>query len=158
MHIVKTFDTHSYFYWIESIGFVSFVLWYSWLMKNMSIWNMLIFVLMSHFSSGILHVQIVISHWMSETCEHETQNDHYLHTLKTTMDIDCHPSVDWVHLGLQFQVAHHMFPRLPRCRLRDATKMVEHICRNNDLIYDKSTFVNANVRLLKNMYNVSSLI
>lgn len=38
--------------------------------------------------------------------------------LATTMDVDCYPWLDWFHGGLQFQVVHHLFCRLPRHNLR----------------------------------------
>ena len=46
--------------------------------------------------------------------------DGWLRTqLATTLDVDCPPWLDWLHGGLQFQVAHHVFPRVPRHNLRE---------------------------------------
>lgn len=35
-----------------------------------------------------------------------------------SMDVDCSWYMDWFHGGLQFQVVHHLFPRIPRHNLR----------------------------------------
>ena len=40
----------------------------------------------------------------------------YITQMRTTMNVDTHPLLDWVHIGLQFQVEHHLFPRLPRAQ------------------------------------------
>ena len=120
------------------------------------------FVLISHITSGLLHLQIVISHWASETYEEkyvkDTSTNHYMHTLNTTIDVDCHEYMDWLHLGLQFQTVHHMFPRLPRHRLRQATEMVSLICKKYNLPYKKASFYEANMILIKNMHNVANNI
>jgi len=43
------------------------------------------------------------------------------------MNVKTHPWFDWVHIGLQFQIEHHLFPRLPRHNLRTAREMVKEV-------------------------------
>ena len=38
--------------------------------------------------------------------------------LKGSLDVDCPPWMDWFHGGLQFQVEHHLWPKIPRHNLR----------------------------------------
>lgn len=38
----------------------------------------------------------------------------------STLNISCPASLDWFHGGLQFQIEHHLIPRLPRHHLRRA--------------------------------------
>ena len=81
--------------------------------------------------SGILHVQIVLSHWSMHTYEGRAYNgaddEWYVTTMRTTMNVDTPPLLDWVHVGLQFQIEHHLFPRLPRHNLRIARDMVRAV-------------------------------
>ena len=51
----------------------------------------------------------------------------YITTFRTTMNIATPPPLDWVHIGLQFQVEHHLYPRLPRHNLRAAREMVREV-------------------------------
>lgn len=149
---------NKYLFHIERLGFIFFVCWYVSLVYFMKSWKeRIVFVLLSHVTSGILHVQIVISHWACETFG-DQKDDHYLHTLKTTMDVQCASCIDWVHLGLQFQVAHHLYPRLPRYRLRQATAYVIDICKEHDLPYLSHSFVGANLLLYNTMYQVTQRI
>lgn len=46
----------------------------------------------------------------------------------TTLNIDCPTWLDWFHGGLQFQVEHHLWPRLPRHNLRRARDLVQAFC------------------------------
>ena len=43
------------------------------------------------------------------------------------MNVATPPPLDWVHIGLQFQVEHHLYPRLPRHNLRAAREMVREV-------------------------------
>merc|ERR1712054_561979 len=47
--------------------------------------------------------------------------------MRTTMNVKTHPWFDFAHIGLQFQVEHHLCPRLPRHNLRIARDMVKEV-------------------------------
>ena len=85
-------------------------------------------VMVSHAVAGILHVQIVLSHWSMHSYEGRAytggDDEWYITTMRTTMNVATEPLLDWTHIGLQFQVEHHLFPRLPRHNLRAARDMV----------------------------------
>jgi len=88
-------------------------------------------VMVSHAVAGILHVQIVLSHWSMHSYEGRAytgpDDEWYITTMRTTMNVKTHPLLDWVHICLQFQVEHHLFPRLPRHNLRIARDMVKEV-------------------------------
>jgi len=52
----------------------------------------------------------------------------YIYQVATTLNIDCPKYMDWFHGGLQFQVEHHLWPRLPRHSLRRARDLVKAFC------------------------------
>merc|ERR1711871_922689 len=100
--------------------------WFSTLVSYTSSWpELAAYVIISHGFSGILHVQITLSHFCMETFTKEQpvytsdDNDWFKVQLATTMDVDCPQWMDWFHGGLQFQIEHHLFPRLPRHNLRE---------------------------------------
>jgi delta8-fatty-acid desaturase len=88
-------------------------------------------VMVSHAVAGVLHVQIVLSHWSMHSYEGRAytgpDDEWYITTMRTTMNVATHPLLDWTHIGLQFQVEHHLFPRLPRHNLRIARDMVKEV-------------------------------
>ena len=105
-----------------------------------SILHLVVFLLISHQVCGLVHLQIVLSHFAMETYEGlgytPTTRDFIKAQLATTMDVECSPSFDWFHGGLQFQVTHHLFPRLPRHRLREVLeKYVKPLCKKYDIKY-----------------------
>jgi len=76
--------------------------------------------------------------------------------LRTTMDIDCPEWFDWFHGGLQFQVEHHLFPRIPRHNLRQVRKLVEEYCRLIGLEYKSLGFMEANGVVFKTLAKIAT--
>ena len=63
----------------------------------------------------------------------------------TTMNVSCPSYMDWFHGGLQFQVEHHLLPRLPRRHLREAMELhVRPFARRWGLPYHAYSFWQSN--------------
>ncbi len=110
-----------------------------------------LWALVSHGVGGLLHVQIVLSHWSMDTYHGHAYNtaddEWYKMQLKTTMNVATHPWLDWVHIGLQFQIEHHLFPRLPRHNLRFAREMVRKVCSKHGIKYHEPGFFAGNLEM-----------
>lgn len=64
--------------------------------------------------------------------------------LRTTVDVICSPSIEFIHGGLHLQVTHHLFPRLPRHNLREASLLVKEFANEQGLEYAEFGFVEGN--------------
>lgn len=120
------------------------------------------FLLLSHALAGIsLHVQITMSHFKMETYKGRPyaandDSDGWLHTqLAGSLDIDCPAWLDWVHGGLQFQVEHHLFPRVPRHNLRHVQGLIKQFCVEHGLTHTCRSFFQANVETITHMASVA---
>jgi len=108
---------------IEFLAEVLFLSWLSGLCSLLPTWpHVVFFLLVSHGIAGLLHVQITISHFSMEKYSgrgFKDDTESWAHIqLATTMDVECPPYLDWFHIGLQYQIEHHLFPRIPRHNLR----------------------------------------
>lgn len=107
-------------------------------------------VLVSHAASGILHVQICLSHFPLDVylVEDGVEWDWYTQQLSTCLNVAT--SVDWFHGGLQFQTEHHLWPRLPRHQLRHARFLVRETLQSMDKLdmYNEKSFLRGNLFLL----------
>nr|AAO13090.1 delta-6-desaturase [Camellia sinensis] len=116
----------------------------------------LMFVLASFAVSGIQHVQFCLNHFSSivyvgppsgtDWCGKQTRG---------TLDITCPSWVDWFHGGLQFQIEHHLFPRLPRSQLRKVSPFVRELCKKHNLPYDTASFWKANALTVRTLRNAA---
>ena len=126
----------------------------------------LLYVLFSHALAGLLHVQICLSHFSMATyhdCGGENvkgknfkgSDEWFRMQVATTMNIDCPWYMDWFHGGLQFQIEHHLWPRLPRHNLRYASKLVKKFCEENNIHYHMPKWFQAQKELIQSLKEVA---
>lgn len=79
--------------------------------------------------------------------------------VRTTMDVQCAPYLDFLHGGLHMQVSHHLFPRLPRHNLRECRdRFVKPLADKWGLGYQEYTFTKGNGRVLKVLKDVADQV
>lgn len=88
--------------------------------------------------------QIVLSHFSRSTADLGPQESFFARQLRTTVDVVCSPSIEFIHGGLHLQVTHHLFPRLPRHNLREASLLVKEFAKEQGLEYAEFGFVDGN--------------
>ncbi|XP_074562730.1 delta(8)-fatty-acid desaturase 2-like [Curcuma longa] len=135
---------------LEILGVVVFWIWFPLLVSCLPSWSeRVLFVLASFAVAGIQHVQFCLNHFSTNVYVGPPQaNDWFQTQTMGTLDIACPPWMDWFHGGLQFQVEHHLFPRLPRAQLRRVAPIVRELCLKHGLPYNSFSFWEANVRTI----------
>ncbi|XP_054793543.1 acyl-lipid (9-3)-desaturase-like [Prosopis cineraria] len=130
----------------ELLGLLVFWIWYPLLVSCLPNWcERILFVIVSFSVTGIQHVQFCLNHFSTSVCVGQpNSNDWFEKQTSGTLDLKCSAWMDWFHGGLQFQVAHHLFPRIPRCHLRKISPLVIELCRKHDLPYNCVSFWKAN--------------
>jgi acyl-lipid Delta6-acetylenase / acyl-lipid (9-3)-desaturase len=144
---------------MELVTLSTFLVWVSVLVCSLPLYERGLWLLLSHAFAGILHVQICISHFTMDVYHGHAYNDSSDEWFKmqcnTTMNVDCPRWMDFVHGGLQFQIEHHLFPRLPRHNLREARALVKPFCEKWKVRYHEKTFFDSNVELVKGLKSVA---
>jgi len=106
---------------------------------------------------GILHIQLELSHFCKTMMPLNdcTMTNFVIFQLQTTRNIDCPEYLDWFHGGLQFQIEHHLFPRIPRHNLRKVMPFVKELCKKHNIEYEMKPFLSALVDILTDMKHVA---
>ena len=144
--------------WLELIGIIVFWTWFGYGILYLRIptaKDRLIFLLVSNMVSSPLHVQIVLSHFAMSTADLGPHESFPQRMLRTTMDVDCPPWLDFFHGGLQFQAIHHLYPRMPRHNLRKAQKLVREFCADVEIPYSIYGFYDGNKRVISLLSDVA---
>jgi delta8-fatty-acid desaturase len=129
---------------MEWIGIGVFFLWYGALLAHLPTVSIrIMYVLVSYILTCPLHVQITLSHFGMSNLSRPGEN-FPAHQLRTTMDIECPAWLDWWYGGLQYQVVHHLFPRLPRHHFVLAVPLVQQFCKDAGLRYYLYSFATGN--------------
>ncbi|KAF9870395.1 fatty acid desaturase [Colletotrichum karsti] len=145
-------------HWLEVAGQVFFWTWFGYGIVYKSIpnnWNRFVFVMVSHILQSPLHCQITLSHFAMSTADLGPHESFPQKMLRTTMDVDCPTWLDFFHGGLQFQVVHHMYPRIPRHNLRKTQKLVQEFCNDVGIPYALYGFVDGNKDVIGRLAEVS---
>jgi delta8-fatty-acid desaturase len=126
--------------------------WYSYFLSFLpDTSTRLLHVLISFVGTSILHVQITLSHYGMPVDEGPEDECFAARQLRTTMDVDCPWWLDWFHGGLQFQALHHLYPQLPRHRLRSIQPFVVELCEKHGLTYTYHSFYDFNLMVIDEM-------
>lgn len=94
--------------------------------------------------ASILNIQIVSSHFgmdvLNEPGDVGRDAQFLRQQLVTTTDISTTAASAWFFGGLQHQVAHHVFPRIPRHRLRGLAGRLKVLCKQHGVEYREDSF------------------
>jgi fatty acid desaturase/cytochrome b involved in lipid metabolism len=143
----------------EIFAMIFFGCWFYKLVSFIEDWKMrLVFILLANGITFILHVQITISHFAMDTAPVSENEDFVTHQLRTSMDVDCPVWLDWFHGGLQYQVVHHLMPRLPRHNLRKVRDMLLPFFKKWNLNYQCYDFTYGNIMVLNQMSSISKKV
>ncbi|CAH9106341.1 unnamed protein product [Cuscuta epithymum] len=130
----------------ELLGLLAFWVWYPYLVSLLPNWGeRILFVLASFSITGIQHIQFCLNHFSTSVyVGPPTSSDWFKKQTYGSLNISCPHWMDWFHGGLQFQIEHHLFPRLPRCHLRKVSPFVKELCKKHGLPYACVSFWEAN--------------
>lgn len=158
--------------WIISV--ISLSAYYTFMflfLRCLDINSAIICITVSHFVAGILHVQILLSHVAMRYCangagsnEASISSDRYGEVgyyewqAMSTMDILCPRYMDWFHGGLQFQLEHHLFPRIPRWNLRKLMPLVDEIFKKHGITVVRKSFFEGNSMIINHMARIGSFV
>eukprot|EP00298_Acanthocystis_sp_HF-20_P011606 c19472_g1_i2.p1 GENE.c19472_g1_i2~~c19472_g1_i2.p1 ORF type:complete len:486 (-),score=96.52 c19472_g1_i2:142-1599(-) len=141
--------------WIELFGFFLYFVWYFSFVFIIGGYfgrtglSQGLFMLVSHLTVGIIHLQISLNHFASPTHSDGDElgprggKDFLSAQLYGTCDIYSPTYLDWFHGGLQFQVEHHLCPRMPRHNLRKFIPYIQKLAKKHDLPHITRTFFDA---------------
>lgn len=148
----------AWFRYFELVGLAFFSYWFFYLVVACSLQTAAerwLYVMVSHIVTMPLHVQITLSHFAMSTSNLSEDEAFAQRQLRTTMDVDCPPWFDYAHGGLQFQVIHHLFPRMPRHNLRAAQKKVIKYCDEVGLEYCIYGFTKGNKYVISKLGDIA---
>lgn len=136
---------------LNFMGILVFWTWFPLLVSCLPNWpERFMFVLVSFTVTAVQHIQFCLNHFSANVyLGPPNGNDWFEKQTSGTLDISCSSWMDWFYGGLQFQLEHHLFPRLPRCQLRKVSPVVRDLCKKHNLPYRSLSFWDANVSTIR---------
>ncbi|MBA3425746.1 MAG: acyl-CoA desaturase [Rubrobacter sp.] len=74
----------------------------------------------------------------------------------TSRNVLAHPVTDFWYGGLNYQIEHHLFPRMPRNKLRSAQSIVKDFCRDHAIGYHETSVLGSYREILQHLHEVGA--
>jgi fatty acid desaturase len=71
------------------------------------------------------------------------QNADWLHQLETTRNLELPRPISFLFVGLDYQVEHHLFPKIPHQNLPRAATITAAWCRRHGVLYQSTPYLTA---------------
>lgn len=138
-------------WYFELFAELFFLSWVTLMTLQLPTWQMRVaWVVLSHASDFILYLQTVITHFPREISP-GVKTEWIESQAVGTLNWFSPPELDWYHGGLQWQIEHHLFPRIPRHNLREASKIVRPVLKELGIEYHSPTFIGAIVETFESL-------
>ena len=87
-----------------------------------------------------------------------TELDHLRKQVLTARNVRGGRLTDWVFGGLNHQIEHHLFPRMPRPSLRAARALVAPFCIEHGLPYTETGLRSSYTQILRHLHDTSAVL
>jgi fatty acid desaturase len=119
-----------------------YVLFAALLISQFTPWQAVVFVVIHHGLLGLYGGSIVAPNHKGMPLLAEGATLDFLHRqILTARNVSGSRLVDVCYGGLNFQIEHHLFPTLPRNRLREAQVHVKAFCKENSIPYYETSVI-----------------
>jgi fatty acid desaturase len=88
--------------------------------------------------------------------ERDSKVDFLRRQVLTSRNVTAHPITDFWYGGLNYQIEHHLFPRLPRNKLREAQPMIRGFCRDHCIAYHETSVLQSYKEILRHLHAVGA--
>jgi fatty acid desaturase len=136
-----------------------FVLYFWLVFGVLQFWTALLFILVHQSLFGLYLAFVFAPNHMGMVILNEEENlDFLTRQVITARNVKGGRFVDFIFGGLNFQIEHHLFPRMARNKLRAAKKIVEDFCKEKSIRYHEATVFQSYAEIFRDLHSVGSVL
>jgi len=134
-----------------------FVLYLGLLFSLLGIWRAFLFILIHQALFGIyLGMSFAANHKGMLMLNKDNQMDFLRQQVLTTRNLKAHAFTDFVFGPLGCQIEHHLFPGMPRNKLREAAKIVQAFCQERSIAYYETSVFQSYREIFQHLHQVGA--
>ena len=131
--------------------YVGLLLW------RLSPWQVLLFIIVHHAFFGLYLGSIgAPNHKGMPIVDQDSPKDFLRLQVLTSRNVKGSPLVDFWYGGLNYQIEHHLFPTMPRNKLRQARPIVKAFCKEHAIDYCETSMLQSYKDILHFLHQVSA--
>jgi fatty acid desaturase len=123
--------------WLEPpLMALHYVLYGGMVYLFLGLWPALLFIVVHQLVFGSYFASVIASnHKGMPLLDGENKLDFLHQQILTARNVRSSPLIDFWYGGLNFQIEHHLFPNMPRNKLREAQTIVKRFCAERGIPY-----------------------
>src|SRR5215203_4293555 len=134
-----------------------FALYFGLLFSMLEPLQALLFVAVHRGLFGTYLVSIFApNHKAMPLLERDSKVDFLRRQVLTSRNVVAHPITDFWYGGLNYQIEHHLFPRLPRNKLREAQPIIRSFCREHCIAYHETGVLQSYKEILQHLHAIGA--
>jgi len=120
-------------------------------------WWAIPFIVIHMFSYGILLGGVFApNHKGMPILEGEARRDFLRCQVLTSRNVFAHPITDFMYGGLNYQIEHHLFPTIPRNKMRPLQRIVKDFCEDRQVSYHETSTIGSYKEITDFLHEVSA--
>ena len=137
---------------------VHFVLYFGFLFSVLGVWQATAFIFVHQALFGLyVGATFAVNHKGMLILDKNSQLDFLRRQVLTARNVKANPLTDFWYGGLNYQIEHHLFPNMPRNKLREAQKIVRVFCQNRSVSYCEESVLQSYRGVLQSLHQVGTL-
>lgn len=126
------------------------------LLWRLDFWQVLPFMLVHHAFFGLYLGSIgAPNHKGMPILDSDAPTDFLRQQVLTARNVKGSPLVDFWYGGLNYQIEHHLFPTMPRNKLRQARPLIKAFCEEHAIAYCETSLLQSYLDILRFLHRVS---
>ncbi len=122
----------------------------------LGIWQAVLFILVHQTLSGLYLGSIFApNHKGMPLIDKESDMSFLYRQVVTARNVKAHPVTDFMYGGLNYQIEHHLFPSLPRNRLKAAQRLIKAFCLEHGIPYYETSVLRSYQEILQYLHRIS---
>jgi fatty acid desaturase len=136
---------------------IHYLLYFGLLLSLMNIWQVILFVIVHQALFGLyLGTVVAPNHKGMPVLDKDSPMDFLRRQVLTSRNVKAHPLTDFWYGGLNYQIEHHLFPTMPRNKLREAQQIIRAFCREHSIAYHETGMLQSYREIVHSLHEVSA--
>jgi fatty acid desaturase len=134
-----------------------FALYFALLFSVLEPLQALLFIAIHRGLFGTYLVSIFApNHKAMPLLDRDSKVDFLRRQVLTSRNVVAHPITDFWYGGLNYQIEHHLFPGMPRNRLRVAQPIIRGFCQEHSIAYHETGVLQSYREILQHLHKVGA--
>jgi fatty acid desaturase len=134
-----------------------FVLYFGIVFAFLPWWGAIVFVCVHQALTGLyLGAIFAPNHKGMPVIGKESKMDFLHRQVLTARNIHAHPLTDFCYGGLNYQIEHHLFPSMPRNKLKEAQSVVKIFCQEHTIPYYETDAMHSFKEILQHLHRIGA--